>query len=233
MQTDRTETEAPQEPPAYPSFPARVVQVVISPGRVFDALREKPRSLAALVLGAVLVVLSTALIPGDVWSEMARTQALEAGRELPADFDMSGLFRISAILGGAVFWFVWAYLLAGLTTLLFAFVLGDDGRFKQYLAVTAHAMLVPAFGALLTTPLKILQRDPQLTLNLGVFLPPGAEGYWVNVLTMLDFFMIWSYVLLALGVHVIDRRREWSTATMLLLGFALVLALGMGALIPR
>jgi hypothetical protein len=128
---------------------------------------------------------------------------------------------------------VWAFVIAGVTAVIFSFILGDDGRYRQYLSVTAHALLIPALGGLATLPLRIARRNPQLTLNLGLFVP-GVEGtYLANLLTILDLFLLWGYVVLALGVHEIDRRRSWGSAAGILLGLGILMSAGLAFLIPR
>lgn len=234
-----TEAEPPPveggepEPGAPPSLPLRVVQVFVSPGRLFAALREDPKWLGALLFGALLVVLSTLLIPGDVWNEMFRRQMLQSGRQMPEGIDFGAIQRVAAVIGGAVFWFVWAFVIAGVTAVIFSFILGDEGRYRQYLSVTAHALLIPALGGLATVPLRIARRDPQLSLNLGLFVP-GVEGtYLGSFLTTLDLFLLWGYVVIALGVHQIDRNRSWGSAAAVILCLALLMSAGLAFLIPR
>ena len=226
---EATEPVGTSEPPG--PLPLRVVRVFVAPGRLFAALRQRPLWLTATLLGAVLVVLSTALIPADIWDETMRRQMLQAGQEMPEGVDFGTIQRVAAVVFSGVFWFIWVFLMAGVLSVVFAFVLGDDGRYKQFLAVTAHALLIPAIGGLATVPLRILQRDPQLTLNVGLFLNLES-GYWANFFTTLDLFLLWSYVVMAAGVHEIDRRRSWGSATAIILGLALPLAAGLAFLIP-
>lgn len=205
-----------------PSFPRRFLWTFVAPERLAEALKDHPRWLVPLLVGAALVVLATVLIPAELWVEMIRRQMLTSGQTMPEGFDpaaMGTFQRIGAIVAGAVFWFVWALVMAGLATLVFGFFLGDDGRFRQYLSVTAHALLIPAVGGLLTVPLRLAQVDPTLTLHVGLFLPVD-EGYLANLLRSLDLFVLWSWLVLAVGVHVIDRRRSLGSAAVVLLTFA-------------
>lgn len=217
------------EPPG--SLPVRLFRVIMAPGRLFAALRDEPRWVAAMLLGSALVVVSTLLVPGEIWDEMFRRQMLQTGQELPEDFDFGTIQRVIAVVAGGVFWFVWTFLLAGILTVLFAFVLGDDGRYRQYLAVTAHALLIPALGGLATVPLRILRRDPQLTLNLGLF-ADLEPGYLMSLLAILDLFLLWAYVVMAVGAHEIDPRRSWSSAAAILLVLAVLFAAGLAFIIP-
>lgn len=218
------------EPRGLPSLAARLIQVVVSPGKLMTALKEEPRWAGALVLGAVLVLVAAALIPGDIWAESFRQTMLEAGGEVPVipeGIDMGQIQRVLAPIAGVIFWFIFAFFVAAVATVIFAFLLGDQGTFRQYLSVTSHALLISALGGVLILPLRIAQRSPQVTLNLGLFTPFLERGYLLNFLTTLDIFLLWSYVIIGLGIHVMDRRRSWAGAA----GVLLVLSTGLSALI--
>lgn len=213
-------------PVAAPPLHRRVLAAFVSPDRLFAALRHDPRWAGALLLGAALVLASTALIPPEVWQAFTREQLAAQGRALPEGFDFGSVQRVFALVAGVMGWVAFTFLAAGVVTFTFAFVLGDEGGFRQYLAVVAHAFLVPAAGALLTTPLKIVQADPSLTLNLSLFaVGLDPDGYPMGVLRLLDLFQLWGWVVVAVGVHEIDRRRDVGTAAAVLLAFALAIAL--------
>jgi hypothetical protein len=215
-----------------PSIFKRLVDVFLRPAELFDTLRERPVWGGALVLGAVFVVASMWLIPAEVWTEMLRAQMADQPAAAEALEGVGAtLMRVFAVGGGLVFWAVWIFLVAGIATLVFAFFMGDEGKFKQYLAVTSHALLIAAVGGLLITPLRIAQADPQLTLSIGTFLPAG-ESYLHRFLSGLDLFMIWGYVVLAMGASRIDTRRSVMSATVVMMLFVLVTT-ALFALAPR
>jgi hypothetical protein len=222
-------TAAPPLPPLW----KRIVDAFVEPTRLGDALAARPVWVTALLVGVALVVASSLLIPADVWQDMMRTQMSAGGREVPEG--MAGVsttvFRVWAVVGGLIFWPVWTFLVAGVVTLVFAFILGDEGRYRQYLALTSHALLIAAIGGLLVTPLRIAQSDPQLTLSVGTFL--GLEGgYLQRYLAGLDLFMLWAYVVLGIGVSRVDRSRSPGSAVAILMVFVLAVT-ALFALIPR
>lgn len=227
-----TEMHADEGVVKVPSIFKRLIDVFVRPAELFDTLRERPVWGGALVLGAVLVVASMLAIPADVWTEMFRASMAEQPDAAEAMEGVgSTLMRVFAVGGGFVFWAVWACLVAGVATLAFVFVLGDEGKFKQYLSVTCHALLIAAVGGLLITPLRIAQANPQLTLSLGTFLPAG-DSYFYRFLSGLDLFMIWGYVVLAIGASRIDKRRSVMSATVVMMLFMLVTT-ALFALAPR
>lgn len=215
--------------PPLPVLPVRLVQLLFSPGKLFEALRERPAWFGVLLLGAVLLAVSILLIPVDLFVEAAREQLIQRGQTVPPSLESSGtLFRVSSVAGGVIFWFIWAFLLSGIVTLVFSFFLGDEGRYKQYLSVVSHGLFIGALGALITVPLKIAQQDPSLTLSLGTFAFFLEEGYAFRVLRLLDLFQLWGYAVMAIGVTRIDPKRGLGSALVVFFGLAVVAALIFG-----
>ena len=219
----------PLAPARLPNVAARVLQVFYGPGELFAKLRDRPAWGATLLLGAVLSLASFMVVPPDLWEASFREQMIAAGANVPAGFDFGRTAQLLGGAGTALFWLVLTFVLAGLLTLIFAFVLGDNGRYVQYLSVVSHALLIAAIGALLITPLKIVQQDLQLTLNLGLFFPLDAESYPARVLRLLDLFMLWAIVAIGVGASKIDPRRGWVGAagvvTTLWVGLMMLLAM--------
>lgn len=212
-----------------PSLPARFAAVFFSPGRLVEQLARNPRWVGALLLGAVLVALSVSLIPAEIMMEANRQAAMERGRDLPEMGDrVLRIMRIVTPILTFVATLLITAFMAGLYALVFAFVLGDEGRYVQYLAVVAHANLIAVVFGLLLTPLRISTGDPQLTLNLGTFLLFLPDGYVLSVLRYLDLTQIWSTLVIAQGAHAIDRRRSFGSAAgaglSIILVFAMVIA---------
>jgi len=228
-----TPQESPEaEAPALPSFPARVIQTFFSPGALTAALARNPAWAAALVLGVVLMMAQMLLIPAEVWETSFREIMLERGQEVPANFGAATTFmRVSAVVGGSIGYLIFLALFAGLATLIFAFFMGDEGKFRQYLAVMSHAWLIPAVVGLVLLPLKIMQQDPQLTLNLGSFLFFLEEGYVARVAKMMDLSQAWAWLVVAQGAHAVDERRSFGSAATVVMVLFVIMAL-LFALVP-
>jgi hypothetical protein len=73
--------------------------------------------------------------------------------------------------------------------------------------------------------MRIAAGDPQLTINLGTFLPFLPSGYIAGVLQAIDLSQIWSAFVAAYGIHAIDRRRSVASAARIQLSIVLVIAL--------
>ncbi len=205
-------------------FPRRVVDVFVAPGRLGAALRDRPLWAAALLTGAALTLLQIALIPADVWEAFIRERLIQSGTKLPMSASMAGTQRIFSVVGGGVGYLLYVPFVAGIVALLFAFILGDEGRYRQYLAVVSHAFIIPVVFGLLTVPLKIAEKTPAATLNLGLFFS-FLGGYWGRVLHLVDLTKIWGWLVVAAGVHAIDPKRSFRSAAVTLVGLSVVLAM--------
>ncbi len=202
----------------FPSLPTRLMWVFVSPGRLMGRLAENPVWAGALLVSTVLVVLSVALIPVEVFMEVNREAAIERGGEFPEMGEGALSFmRVFIPASAALSTVVFSLVFAGVYTVIFAFILGDEGSYRQYLAALSHAWFIAALLGLLITPLKIAAEDPQLTLNLGLFMPFLPEGYLQSFFRLLDITQIWSTLVLAQGAHAIDRRRSFGSAATILL----------------
>lgn len=215
-----------------PPLPARALQVLISPGALFEKLRAQPAWFWMMLLTALASGLSVWFIPDEAWTAFFREQALEQGRLDPSQMPEVGTpFRIFGSLAASASLFILALVLSAFTFGVFVFLLGDEGTFKQHLAVVAHASVVPAVGAFATLPLRISQLDPQLTLSVGTLLPFVPGGYFFNVLQSLDLFALGAAVLTGLGISVLDSRRTWASGASVMVGLTVVFATVVAAFI--
>lgn len=217
-----------------PGLPRRLVDTFVSPSRMGAAVAADPKWVGAMLVGACVLALSIALLPYELFEEMQRRVMIERGgavQEIPEN--ARNIIRIVSIAGAGIGFIVISFIGAAVTTFIFAFVLGDEGNFKQYLSVGVHAAVIPAVVALLMIPMRIAAGDPQLTINLGTFLVFIPDGYFANVLRAMDVSQIWSALVLSQGIHMIDRRRSFGSAAAIQLGVLVVIALIAGWVLTR
>ena len=217
-----------------PGIHRRFVDTFFSPSKMNAYLAAEPRWVVALVVSVALMGLQVALIPSEVWESLIREQSLaQGGTPLPMPDWVTDWMGILAAVGAAMTTAIAIPIGAGFLTVIFAFVLGDEGSYRQYLAVTAHSFFIPALVGLLIIPLKIATQDPQLTLNLGSFFFFLPSGYWLGGLTAMDLTQIWSSLVIAQGAHCIDRSRSFRSAVVILLSLMLAMALIVGRFMPN
>ncbi len=106
-----------------------------------------------------------------------------------------------------MFWFVISAAMAGLLLLIFSFGLGDRGKYKQYLAVLAHAFLIAAVGGLAVLPLRISAQDASMMLSIGTLMPFLQEGYLARSLGFLDLFGLWAWAVVGIGIAALEPKR--------------------------
>ena len=202
----------------------RVVDVFVSPGELFSALAKQPKWFAAILFGGVLMGLATWLVPAEVYESSMRALLLERGMEVPDNAAQTAAFqRLGGTILSPVLFLVFSAALAGISTVIFAFVLGDRGTFKQYMAGAAHAGIITAVGLLVTTPLRINAGDPQFAISLGSMLAGIIpDGYFLNVLKTQQVFGIWATFVFAIAATRIDSRRGLVSA------FAILMVVGLG-----
>lgn len=211
-----------------PGLPTRFVQVFVSPGALFEGLVERPAWGGAIVLGAGLILVGAVLLPPELYLAALRQRFLEQGQPVPDGIERGvSLIRFGGAAVGFVAWFVMMAALAGLVTFVFAFIMGDQGTYRHYLAVVVHAQLVAATSTLLLVPLKIMAEDIRLLLSVGTFAFFLKDGYLVRFLSLLDLFGLWAWVLVGLGAAKIGRREGWTSVAAGLL----VIPIGIAAII--
>ena len=227
--TDEAVVAAEAEQSEIPSLPIRLFNVFLSPGKVMEAVAKDPVWVGALLVGAVLIALQAALIPFDMMMETMRQAAVEAGPDAPEIPEwLMNIMRYGTPVLAMIGTFLRTVVFAGPYWLIFSFVLGDEGRYRQYLAIGAHALFVPALIGLALVPLKIMTGDAQATLNLGSFLFFLPDGYWSNVFRLMDLTGIWSALIIAQGAHSIDAKRSFGSAAAILIAIVFIVALIFG-----
>lgn len=231
---DDQEEEWPEEKAPLRPLPQRLLDAIVSPGRMARTVADNPRWAGALLVCAVLIALSIALTPTEVFEEMQRRVAISSGRPIPElSENARRMFRIFSVVGSLVSFTVISFIGAGLTTFIFAFVLGDEGTYRQYLAVGVHAAVIPTVAALLYVPLRVSAGDPRAGINIATFLFFLPDGFVYNVFSSMDVSQIWSSLVVAVGIHAIDRRRSFASAAAIQLGILLCIALLAGWLVTR
>jgi Yip1 domain len=106
---------------------------------------------------------------------------------------------------------MWA-VLAGILFLAFS-AIGGQAAFKQVFAVVVHSSVVSAVGTLVMTPVNYYRESLSSATNLGVFLPFLPEGNFIaRFAGMVDVFVVWWVMVLAIGLAVCYRKKTRNVA---------------------
>jgi len=231
--TQETIAEEPQAP--LPNILIRFVQVFVAPAVLFDALKERPAWLDALVVTLVVGLLIQFMIPAEMMREAmlaglptdASPEQIEAVDKM-ADFTNSFGWVLTII--STVFLFAF---LAGVLKLIYGILLGGTVTFKQMFSATTHAQLINTAGALITLPLIRSTGDLRSTLSLHLLAPDLERGSWLlGFLQGLSLFGLWTMVVLGIAVSRMSPKVSAGSAISLLVGLYVLLKAIMAAIGP-
>ena len=240
-----TNVSAAQRPQAaQKSLVARLIGVILSPADTFRSIVAHPTWLGALVTvvlviaGGNFALLSTevgqqALLDQQIRTSEAWGQTVTDAQEERME-EMLPVMRYVTLGSTIALAPIITFALAGLLFGVFTAGLGGSATFKEVLAVVTHAGAVSILATLFTLPLNYARESLSSSTNLGVFTPFLDEGTLpARFLGLIDLFLVWWVVVLAIGLAVLYKRRTGPVAFSLLgayIGIAAVIALIMGAL---
>jgi len=233
----------PQPEAARKSLAARLIGVILSPGDTFRSIVAHPAWLGAMLVVVLTVAAANfALLSTDVGQQALLDQQIrssEAWGQTVTDQQQAQMERMlpmmrfitagSIIVAAPIVTFA----LAGLLLAVFNTALGGEATYKQVLAVNTHAGAITVISTLFTMPLNYARESLSGATNLAVFAPFLEEGSLAaRFLGMIDLFLVWWVVVLAVGLAVLYKRRTAPVALSLLgayVGIAVIIAVVMRA----
>jgi hypothetical protein len=206
----------------------RMLSVLTSPTKTFEAIRERPTWVVVLLVTVLFAAVPWLLMADRVDMDAQRALMVEQlenrgirGAEAEQQLEVMDRFSSGPLryLNGIIIPIIVVFALL-LTTLFYwggsRFVGGSDVRFGQTWSTVLHAS-VPAIvlKSLLSLPI-ILSREmwnPRAIQEAGGFLPsnlaflaPEEASAWLMVLLQrLDLFVVWTVILVVLGLAIVAR----------------------------
>jgi len=192
----------------------RVIGALVSPGKTFRSIAERPTWVVALlVLMAAALAASLVISPRVDWVEAIQQGA--QGREIPADqLDMAvQVTKIITLVSPLIFLPLGVLFVALVMWMAFK-VVGGELTYKTSLATTAHGFLPSVVGSLIgiivvlgrgSVDLQQLQSNTLVASNLAVLAPEDSGAALVALLSSLDFFSLWALVLFIIGYKAAAR----------------------------
>ena len=180
--------------PRLDALAVRLVNIFVSPGRVMNQLAEQPKWLGVLLVTTLISAVTAAFIPVDLILETMRQRMIEQGVSV-GEFGEAqrNALRYGRIPGTIVGTLLLQFGIAALYSVIFIFILGDEGRYSQYLAAVSHGWFIPVLIGVLLLPLVIQTENLELRLTVDVFIAGFFEpGFVRNVAKLLDLTVIWS-----------------------------------------
>jgi hypothetical protein len=217
--------------PAPKSLLARFFGVVTSPRDTFRVVAAHPKWLGMLLL----VTLTVAVLIGaflstrvgqDAWLDSMSSSPFSGPMTEERYARMQQFARfvgIGAFVQMLIVIPIVTVIISGLLYAIFNAAMGGDATFKQVLAVVAHASAVSVLGQLFTVPLNYARGTMSSATNLAVLLPMiDEQSFLGRLLGVIDLFLIWYVVVLAIGLAVLYRRRTQPIAATLFGVYAVI-----------
>jgi hypothetical protein len=211
----------------------RVIGALISPDKTFRSIAERPTWVVPLLLLVALslgvgLVMQQRVNQAELIKYQMEKMGMDLGKEQlekiesEAENQSSTKQALGMVFGGIVA--VGIYFLLAALFLVTLRLVGSEIDFFRSLAVTAHALLPQAVAALLNIPLALSRSEisPEEMMSGGVLtsslrpLAPEESPVLASLLGSLDFFTIWSVVLLILGFRTVARVPTRTAATVVL-----------------
>jgi Yip1 domain len=214
MATTTTETGAT---PASLGLVSRFIGIITAPKATFQAVAAHPRWLGMLLLTTIILAAATTL---PMTTEAGKTAALDAQVRQMENFGMQVNDEMYAQMRQRMAYSIYTtpisiLVIAPIMTVIIAGILfgiftmmGGQASFKQLFAVYVHSGAIGSLGQLFTGPLNYFRGSVSSATNLAVALPMIDEHSFIGRLFgMIDVFIIWWLVVLAIGLGVLYRRR--------------------------
>ena len=212
---------------------ARFIGIITAPRATYESVVAHPKWLGMYVLTAVLIAFGAALpMTTDAGKQAAVDQQVAAlegfGMQVP-DEQYAAMHKGTAILpyttaASVVFGMIVGYLvMAGILFAIFNAAMGGDASYKKVLTVLVHSAVISAVSAVFAGPLNYFRGAVTSPTSLGALLPMLDDTSFAGKLAgMIDIFMIWGTIVLAIGLAVLYRRKTQPIAITLLSIYAIV-----------
>jgi hypothetical protein len=210
-----------EEDGAFPNLLTRFVQVFISPGALFERLRERPVWVGAVILIVLLSIGSNLLLPDAIMRQALEQQM---GSEATAERvdRLLSIVRVWGRVASVAFPPLVIAAISGILILIYNVFTGGEAKYRQLFSASAHAFFIYTVGGIVTLAL-ILARGEVLSLSLNLVLPGLEEGYLFRLLHGLNVFSLWTAAVLGVAVSRIYPGRSAGRAAGVIIGLYAVL----------
>ena len=236
MSDPNQEFQSPPPPPFAPTPPPPAVEmstpetlsgIFFEPGRVFEALRSRPRFLVAGIIMLLLTIgVTVALYQRVDMGEFIRQEMDKSPSNAqmgPEQKEMA--VKIGKIVGGVIVpVFVVIQIAAGAAIyLLGVLAFGGSIGYKQSLAVWVYSSLPPAVLGTVVALLVLFLKAPDtidprhlLVTNPGAFMNPESSPALTTLLSQFDILRFYGLFLAAVGLKKVAKLSSGSAWTIVI-----------------
>jgi hypothetical protein len=193
-----------------------MLDIYLAPGRAFARLKERPTWLIPLILVLVFNMLMAFVASQYVDWEKQRKAAIEQmrSRNMTEEQIQKATESMDKFYSSPVMRYgmpVVSTLIVSLIALLFLAViynvslplLGGTSDFKRMWTVVCNASLVAVPSAIVRGGLALMKKSAEVTTSLALAAPGLKPGFLKALLTQLDIFDFWKFLLVAIGLRVV------------------------------
>jgi len=228
--------QAPPPPPFAPtppppevemSTPQTLTGIFFEPGRVFEALRSRPRFLTAGIIMLLLTIgVTVALFQRVDMGEFIRQEMDRSPRNAqmgPEQKEMA--VKIGKIVGAVIVPVIVVVEIAagGAIYLLAVMAFGGTIAYKKALAVWVYSSLPPAVLGTIVALLVLFLKTPDtidpkhlLVTNPGAFMNPEASPALTTLLSQFDILRFYGMFLAAIGLRKVAKISSGSAWTIVI-----------------
>jgi hypothetical protein len=197
---------------------ARFIGIITAPRATFASVVARPKWLGMWALTTAIIAFGAALpMTTDAGKQAALDQQVSSmesfgmqvsdemyeqmrQRNQSAPYTTAGFIVVGSIFMSLLF--------AGILWAIFNAAMGGEATYKQILAICIHAGVISALGQLFTGPINYFRGAVTSATSLGALLPMLDDQSFAGRLAgMLDIFIVWWLLILAMGLAVLYRRR--------------------------
>jgi len=215
----------------------KITGIYYQPAKVFEQL--KPKTLWWVPLIIVLVVstgamfISRPIVIPEIMSQMAQNPDIPS-ESLPQVQEriQNPLYSLLGVLVGMPL----AWVAIGLVFWGIFSMLGGKSSFGPMFAATAWASMISIPGSLIKVPLMFIMDTAKVHTSLALLLPTDMDSTYIfRLLAQIDFFTIWTVVVMALGYSAftgVDRKKSLWAVFIVWVAWALIISAfkGMGGM---
>jgi hypothetical protein len=228
---DETQRPGPGEQPAAPRMPlgARLTNIFVAPGEVFEEIKDSPPAPANWVVPMVISMVAGIIYVMVVFSQPAVVQGMKEAREKQfqkqvtagkmtqqqADSAMEAtekymtpmVMKVIGIVFSVLGTGVWLFLSAFFVWLIGRFALKGQVGFMRAVEVTGLPMMITALGVIIAMLLAVIYGNPAMKLSPMLLLSHFDDHNRVHVLlAALDATTLWYLAVLSAGLAAVTGR---------------------------
>lgn len=188
----------------------KIIGIYFQPSQVFEQLKPKTSWWVPLIIiiavSAAAVMISRPVVVPEILAEMAKNPDIPA-EKLAQSQEMAQnplLSLLGVLVGMPLAWVVIGLVFWGIFSML-----GGKSTFSKMFAATAWAGMISIPASLIKVPLMFVMETAKVHTSLALMLPTDMDGTYIfRLLDQLDFFSIWTVVVMALGYSVFTGVKQ-------------------------